>query len=154
MENINISIVAFYIFALAHTVSERLLFEIIDIEKVVQGHGVLHSQLRYSIGKIKKINRSRPKHFFRIRCQILNSKLAYERFDLDNNRLMSRITTFAMATFGGKYQILKKAYASFFVLALTVSEIKTFDIFDFKNVFQGHGMLFSQWHHSIANIRL
>ena len=39
-----------------------------------------------------------------------------------------------------------------FKLALTISEILAFEIFDLANVGQGHRVQLSQWCHSMANI--
>ena len=41
-----------------------------------------------------------------------------------------------------------------FALALTISEILIVKIFDHQDVGQGHGVQFSQWQHSMANIKI
>ena len=43
----------FHTFALALTVSEILTFEIFELEKVDQGHGVQHRQCRRQIANVK-----------------------------------------------------------------------------------------------------
>ena len=44
-----------------------------------------------------------------------------------------------------KCKLSTKAMLLFYVLALIVSEILTFEIFCLKQVGQGHGILLSQW---------
>ena len=39
-------------------------------------------------------------------------------------------------------------------LTLTVSDILKFKVCNFQRVYQGHGVQFSQWHHSMANVKI
>ena len=41
-----------------------------------------------------------------------------------------------------------------FMLALTISEILTFKMFDLKKVCHGHRVQLSQWSHSMAKIKI
>ena len=45
-------------------------------------------------------------------------------------------------------------YEAFSTLALTVSEVITFQMFDFENLDQGQGLQHSQWFHSMANVNV
>ena len=47
---------------------------------------------------------------------------------------------------------LSNPYHAFFALALTVSEILTFEIIDLEKI--GHGVKLLHWRHSIANIKI
>ena len=59
-----------------------------------------------------------------------------------------------MMQFDGNYQQSIKDESCIFVLALTVNEILTFEIFNLKKIGQGHGLQLSEWHHFIANIKI
>ena len=56
-----------------------------------------------------------------------------------------------MVSVDGKYQIYKTALC-IFVLALTISEMLTFQMFDPENVGRHHGAHLLQWCHSMINI--
>ena len=58
-----------------------------------------------------------------------------------------------MLSFDGKYQYTKVAPCSL-ELALTVSEIVTFKIFNLQKVGQGHGVQLSQKRYSMSNIKV
>ena len=60
---------------------------------------------------------------------------------------------FAMRLFDGKYKKLQKT-PIFYSLALNISEILTFQIVYLQKVGQGHEVQFSQWGHSMANIKI
>ena len=60
-----------------------------------------------------------------------------------------------MRSFVGKYPHLLKSFREcfeFVALALTVSEILTFKMFDLQTVDQGHGVKFSSLHHSMTKL--
>ena len=59
-----------------------------------------------------------------------------------------------MWPFDGEYQPRQGTYVAFSAIALTVSEILTFQICDLENLGQGHTGQHSQWSHSMANINL
>ena len=58
-----------------------------------------------------------------------------------------------MVSFVGKYQNLLVVWC-IFPLALTISEILTFQIFDIKKLGQGQEVQFLQLHNSTANIKI
>ena len=58
-----------------------------------------------------------------------------------------------MTPLDGKYQNLQMS-PTYFALALTVSEISFFFIFGLQILGQGHGVQFSQLHHSMANVKI
>ena len=57
-----------------------------------------------------------------------------------------------MTPFDGKCQNLEKTNY-IFALALANSDILTIKMFDLQKVGQGYGVWFSQWHHSMKNVK-
>ena len=74
-----------------------------------------------------------------------NSLVTICNFEL---RSRSMSTTFAIVSFDGIYQHLWRSYV--FALALTVSEILTFEIFTLKKYIKSNAVLITQWRHSMA----
>ena len=60
---------------------------------------------------------------------------------------------FRCYTVGWKISKMDTCLPHIFALPLTTSEIYKLKIFNLKNIAQGHGVQFSQRHHSIANVK-
>ena len=69
------------------------------------------------------------------------------------NRSRSRSILFRNQPFDDKYQNLQ-VVPCIFALALTISEILAFQIFDLEKLGQGQGVQFLQLRHSMANIKV
>ena len=111
-----------------------------DFENEDQGNGVHHSQLSHSMANIN-LYESHSRSFFAI-------SHVFEIFAFQNSwpwkcRSRSWCSTFAVATFDGKYLTANPTAIVIFDLSLTICEIFAYQIkrqhFDLENEGQGQG---------------
>ena len=128
------------------------MFQIHNLQKVGQDHGVQFLQCCHSAANIK-IYKTRPTCIFML-SQTISEILTFQVLNLQKEVDQGHGVKFSHWRHSMENIKIYKCRSVYFLLTETVSDILTFQIMYPQKAGRGNGIRFSQWCHLVANIKI